>query len=137
MEKIEQLVNETLDIAKAMQDDYATKIVAEYQNNPSTDIVNLTDAEIDALFERVNDHQIDNDVDDKYFIVKKDMVNSPSHYKGKNGMEAIDVIEDFNLSFCLGNTIKYILRKGKKDDDLTELKKAKWYLEREISKYEK
>ena len=64
---------------------------------------------------------------------EKELVNSPDHYKS-NGMEAIDVIEGFGLGFNLGNATKYILRCGKKDDAIQELKKAIWYLEREISK---
>lgn len=63
----------------------------------------------------------------------KEMVNHPDHYQG-NGIEVIDVIEAFDLGFCLGNTIKYILRCGKKDAALQELKKARWYLDREIAK---
>ena len=63
---------------------------------------------------------------------EKELVNSPDHYKS-NGMEAIDVIEGFGLGFNLGNATKYILRCGKKDDAIQELKKAIWYLEREIS----
>lgn len=66
--------------------------------------------------------------------VKKEMVNHPQHYQSKNGMEAIDVIEAFDLGFNLGNVIKYILRAGKKDATVQELEKAKWYLEREINK---
>lgn len=63
-------------------------------------------------------------------------VNHPSHYQGK-GLEAIDVIESFGLGFNLGNAIKYILRAGKKgsepEDRLNDLKKADWYLSREIN----
>jgi hypothetical protein len=60
-----------------------------------------------------------------------DSVNHPSHYNfGK--YEVIDVIEDWDLGFNLGNTIKYIARAGRKGDKLTDLEKAKWYLEREI-----
>lgn len=67
-----------------------------------------------------------------------DPVNSPSHYKGKNGMESIDVIEAFGLdkSFCLGNVVKYVLRAGKKGDAIQDLKKARWYLNREIARME-
>lgn len=61
----------------------------------------------------------------------KEMVNHPKHYQG-NGLEAIEVIEAFNLNFNLGNAVKYILRCGKKDNDLQELNKAIWYLEREL-----
>ena len=59
-------------------------------------------------------------------------VNHPSHYQTKSGIEVIDVIEAFDLGFCLGNVCKYVLRCGKKDSDIQELEKAKWYLEREI-----
>ena len=67
----------------------------------------------------------------------QDLIN-PDHYK-KGGFEVIDVIEAYNLGFNLGNTVKYILRKGEKEGNppLQELKKAKWYLEREISNLEK
>lgn len=64
---------------------------------------------------------------------KKELVNHPQHYGGKdNPYEAIKVIENWNLGFCLGNTIKYISRAGKKDDTVQELEKALWYLKREI-----
>ena len=67
---------------------------------------------------------------------KKEMVNHPSHYNmGK--YEAIDVIEDWNLGFNLGNTVKYISRAGHKDNILQDLKKALWYLDREIKRIEK
>lgn len=64
-----------------------------------------------------------------------DKVNHPSHYKGKH-LEAIQVIEAFDLGFNLGNTIKYVLRAGKKENRLEDLKKAQWYLLREISNAE-
>jgi len=61
-----------------------------------------------------------------------DSIN-PLYYKD-NSIEPIDVIEDWNLNFNLGNVIKYVARAGKKDDKLTDLKKAKWYIEREINR---
>ena len=48
--------------------------------------------------------------------------------------EPIDVIEDWNLGFNLGNAVKYISRAGRKDDVITDLEKARWYLDREITK---
>ena len=42
---------------------------------------------------------------------KHEAINHPDYYKG-NGIEAIDVIEAWNLDFCLGNTVKYIARRG-------------------------
>jgi Protein of unknwon function (DUF3310) len=64
-------------------------------------------------------------------------VNHPTHYGGAdNPYEAIKVIEAWDLGFCLGNTVKYISRAGKKGDALEDLKKARWYLDHEISKRE-
>jgi hypothetical protein len=64
--------------------------------------------------------------------VDHDPVNKPSHYMSKNGIESIDVIESFDLNFNLGNATKYILRSGKKWNRIEDLRKAIWYLEREI-----
>lgn len=66
-----------------------------------------------------------------------DPVNHPQHYGGAdNTYEAIKVIEAWDLDFCLGNTVKYIARWGKKqnakNDLAQDLEKAKWYLERKI-----
>lgn len=61
----------------------------------------------------------------------KEMVNHPEHYKG-NRFEVIDIIEDYQLSFHLGNAIKYILRAGKKDSAEQDLNKAIWYIKRHI-----
>lgn len=66
-----------------------------------------------------------------------DSVNNPSHYQTSSGLEVIDIIEQFSLNFHKGNAIKYILRAGKKDDEIQDLKKAVWYLKREIRLKEK
>jgi hypothetical protein len=64
-----------------------------------------------------------------------DAVNHPSHYGGAdNPYEAIKVIEAWGLGFCLGNTVKYIAREGKKGAALQDLRKAAWYLNREIER---
>lgn len=64
-------------------------------------------------------------------------VEHPSYYQGK--IEVIDFIEDKGLGFNLGNSIKYIARAGKKNPEklLEDLKKARWYLDREIKNIEK
>lgn len=62
-------------------------------------------------------------------------VNHPQHYGGKdNPYEAIKVIEAWDLDFCLGNTLKYISRAGRKERDreIEDLEKARWYLDRRI-----
>lgn len=66
-----------------------------------------------------------------------DAVNHPAHYGGENNpYEAIKVIQAWGLGFSLGNTVKYIARAGKKGDRLEDLKKARWYLDNEITELE-
>jgi hypothetical protein len=64
----------------------------------------------------------------------KESINHPQHYGGDNLYEAIKVIENWNLGFCLGNVVKYISRAGKKnpEKEIEDLEKALWYLERHI-----
>ncbi len=71
-------------------------------------------------------------------VITSDPVAHPIHYGGKRDpFEAIKVIEAWQLDFCLGNTVKYIRRAGKKDNMLQDLKKARWYLQRRIEQLEK
>ena len=61
-------------------------------------------------------------------------INHPNHYGGKKNLyESIKIIEHINLNFHLGNVFKYIYRAGKKtNNELEDLKKAQWYLNRYI-----
>ena len=69
----------------------------------------------------------------------------PDHYQSNTNLEAIDVIEAFDLNFHRGNIVKYVLRAGKKTEkgyenkqkQLEDLNKAKWYLSRLIEVVEK
>ena len=64
---------------------------------------------------------------------KADPVNHPPHYKS-GGVETIDFIEAKDLNYRLGNVVKYVSRAGRKaTDPIEDLKKAAWYLQREIS----
>ena len=63
-----------------------------------------------------------------------DAVNRPSHYAEGRQYEPIAVIEDWELSYHLGNALKYISRAGRKDDIVQDLRKAAWYLDREIER---
>ncbi len=68
-------------------------------------------------------------------VKKPDMVNHPPHYtQHPSGVECIQVTEHMN--FCLGNAIKYLWRTDHKNG-LEDLKKARWYLDREIARREK
>lgn len=72
-----------------------------------------------------------------------DKIN-PKHYRGTNGnaIQAIDIIEIFDLNFARGNVIKYTLRAGRKEEvgyenlqkEIEDLEKARWYLDREIKR---
>ncbi len=66
-----------------------------------------------------------------------DAIN-PSHYK-QGKIEVIDFIEDQKLNFSKGSAIKYICRAGKKDPvkEIEDLKKAEWYIKREIERVQK
>lgn len=64
-----------------------------------------------------------------------DNINSPGHYTS-GGIETIDFIEAKELNYNLGNVVKYVSRAGKKDNLVEDLKKASWYLNREIKKLE-
>ena len=68
--------------------------------------------------------------------IKYDPVNHPSHYTEGRKYEPIKVIEDWKLDYCLGNALKYISRAGRKQDAVEDLKKAVWYIQREITKLE-
>lgn len=65
--------------------------------------------------------------------VEGDMVNHPSHYKTKSGLETIDVIAAFTEELagmeavCTANVLKYVCR-WKKKNGLQDLRKAQWYL---------
>jgi hypothetical protein len=64
-----------------------------------------------------------------------DAVDHPPHYNfGK--IEVIDFIEDQQLGFHEGNTVKYVARARHKGRELEDLKKARWYLDRKIQQLE-
>lgn len=62
-------------------------------------------------------------------------VDHPAHYNvGK--IEVIDFIGDQQLNFSRGNAVKYICRAGRKpdSDEVEDLQKAAWYINREIER---
>lgn len=72
--------------------------------------------------------------DKENYMKQTDIINSPKHYtSGK--FEVIDVIEDWQLNFRLANAVKYIARHKHKGKPVEDLKKALWYLQREIDKH--
>ena len=62
-----------------------------------------------------------------------DPVNHPQHYtKHPSGIECIQITEHMN--FCIGNAIKYLWRADLKENAITDLEKAAWYINREIER---
>jgi hypothetical protein len=62
-----------------------------------------------------------------------DNVNHPKHYTNHpSGVECIEVTEHMN--FCVGNAIKYLWRAGLKGEQVEDLRKARWYIDREIAR---
>ncbi len=65
-----------------------------------------------------------------------DPVNHPAHYtQHPSGVECIQITEHMN--FCVGNAMKYLWRAGLKFDDIEDLKKSAWYINREIERRHK
>ena len=62
-----------------------------------------------------------------------DPVSRPVHYtQHPSGVECIQITE--HMGFCVGNAIKYLWRAGLKTDAIEDLKKAAWYVNREIER---
>lgn len=64
------------------------------------------------------------------------MVSNPNHYGGDQVYEVIKVIEAWDCNFNIGNAVKYLGRYKKKFNPTEDLKKAIWYIQREIMKIE-
>jgi hypothetical protein len=66
--------------------------------------------------------------------MQTDNIN-PQHYRQHpSGVECIEVTQHCN--FCIGNAIKYLWRAGLKGDAVEDLRKAAWYIDREIRRVE-
>jgi hypothetical protein len=63
-----------------------------------------------------------------------DLINHPPHYT-KFPVEVIEITEQ--LDFCRGNAVKYLCRAGLKGDELEDLRKAQWYVNRAVAKLER
>jgi hypothetical protein len=75
-------------------------------------------------------------VDNRFTVpaaIEHDAVNHPKHYtEHPSGVECIEITE--HMGFCLGNAVKYIWRADLKADAIEDLRKAVWYINREIEK---
>ena len=94
-----------------------------------------------AYHEHLIKQGVDPNSDEYYKLVDahmkpKDLINSPDHYTA-GGIETIDFIEAKEVNYHVGNAIKYLSRAKHKGDYLENIKKAQWYINREVSRHEK
>jgi hypothetical protein len=87
----------------------------------------LSQQEVDILLGRLHPNRI---------TEKHDAVNNPNHYtQHPSGVECIQITE--HMGFNLGNAVKYIWRSDLKGDAIEDLKKARWYIDRELKRRDK
>ena len=116
--------------------------MSKYCNNCANKGKNSSDCRICRIPEN-NGQEIG--IPSHYVPKDKEMVNRPLHYGGAdNPYEAIKVIEAWEADFNIGTTLRYLCRCGKKtiggsaeEMRLEDLKKARWYLDREIQNIKK
>lgn len=102
-----------------------------------------------SKYECINCHQLQDErfshcpncgmTKDQWFSLGEyavDNINHPAHYT-MGEFEVIDVIEDWKLCFHLGCAVKYIARAKHKDNEIQDLKKAVWYINRKIEDLKK
>ncbi len=69
-------------------------------------------------------------------MLELQVINHPIHYVQGRSIEPIDVVENCSLCHHLACVVKYIARAGRKHSHIEDLKKAEWYLERELTRYQ-
>ena len=132
-----RLVNDLFEMKKALDviEKNPTKIKDDWENKKAfwkTMKDQYGDRAAEVMDQLVDPENIFGEI-----TLELDPVNHPPHYT-KGGIETIDFIEAKDLNYRLGNVVKYVSRAGKKDSDpLEDLRKARWYLDREISAREK
>lgn len=117
-----------------MLEPYTNEFKGFVSDNKVMDELGLTKSQFDAFVMHQRLYKecvlIEEKADDEI-----DMVNHPPHYQ--HGIEPIEFIESHNLNFNLGSAVKYIARAPYKGKELEDLKKAKWFIEREIKRHDK
>ena len=63
---------------------------------------------------------------------RDEIIHNPPHYVAGRTIEPIHIIEDWLLNHHLACALKYISRAGRKHDEIKDLKKAVWYVQRRI-----
>lgn len=100
----------------------------------------ITKEELEKMFQEIRDSRTNKEYTSPKATIEhlEDNVNHPKHYTSHpSGIEVIQITEHMN--FCRGNACKYLLRAGlkHKDTEIEDLRKAIWYINREIQRLEK
>lgn len=111
---------------KISADETLKRLAANENLKRLQNVSNQSGLTIEKVIANKSPNRITNQCDD---------INHPSQYT-QGDIEVIDYIEDKKLGYRLGNVVKYVSRAGHKDDAIKDLKKARWYLNREIAKRE-
>lgn len=107
------------------------KATGRLPKTPAVPLTTITTNEsFKALLEEVRIKPIPKVI--QHQLVSPDSVNHPAHYT-TGGIETIDFIEAKKLGYNLGNVVKYLTRADHKGNKLEDLRKAQWYLTREIN----
>lgn len=108
--------------------EWGCKMQADREFVLNVDVITNDKDECQCLYFKMREPKL------MFEIEEKEMINHPKHYN--QGIETIDYIESWSMNFNTGNVIKYVTRAGYKNDQLEDLKKAMWYLDREIQRLE-
>jgi len=112
--------------SRLVQDIFQMKKALDVVEKPKRVMINLARREDGAIIDLNKGGEV---------ISPPDVVNHPPHYK-VGGVETIEFIEAKNLNYHLGNAVKYISRAFYKGNPLQDLKKARFYIDREIARRE-
>ena len=110
------------------------KTTGRLPTNPAVPLTTFTtDKSFKALLEPTYNRKIRMEAPERMTVsATPDLVNQPPHYTA-GGIETIDFIEAKKLNYNLGYVIKYLTRADHKGNKLEDLRKAQWYLTREIN----
>lgn len=136
-----KVIDERLKLAKAEGQKNMVRVHLSTSNRPfdeyitmhKDDVTKLTPEQTERIVSNLGQPRMRMQSGITMIEPKHDNVNHPAHYK-VGGMETIDFIEAKGLGYNLGNVVKYITRADHKGNLVEDLKKARWYLNREISK---
>ena len=115
------------------------RIATGEPRNPTRSLKDLNEVyrgRRDALGRRIPEKESNTSPGDQRLEIRPkaqrvERVNNPPHYN-TGRIEVIEAIEDWGLGFNMGNAVKYIARADHKGNAIEDLRKAAWYIQREL-----